>query len=190
MNILTDTNLSQGTNYVEIYLVSPINTIQKNDITTIYNTNLDPDIFFKILASMKKYAPQDIKYFQKEYKEYIVNDIVCQVYPSDNETKVFRKKPMNVDYNDKQHLLLLAFNKNKLTMLNFPSTKNINQTNYSKALIFRISNRIYLNFVISINEDMVDQKTYNIYINYNHDSNVDLPLINSSINKILEIIAI
>lgn len=187
MSILTDLNLSQGTNYVEMYIVSPINTIQKNENHTIYNTNLDPDIFFKILASMKKYS-QDVKYFQKEYKEYTVNDIVCQIYPSDNETKVFRKKPVNVEYNDKQHLLILSHNKNKLTMLNFPSTKNINQITYSKALIFRISNRIYLNFVISMNERLADKKTYNIYINYNHESNVDLSLINNAIKQILEII--
>jgi hypothetical protein len=31
-----------------MYIASPINTIQKNGNHTIYNTNLDPDIFFKI----------------------------------------------------------------------------------------------------------------------------------------------
>lgn len=187
MSILTDINLSSGTNYVEIYLVSPINTVTTNDNHTMYNTNLDPDMFFRILASMKKNS-QDVKFFQKEYKEYTVNDIICQIYSQDNETKVFKKKPNNVEYNDKKHLLVLSHNKNKLTMLNFPSTKNVNQITYSKALIFRISNRIYLNFVISINEQFDDQKTYNIYINYNHDSNVDLPLINKSITQILDIL--
>ncbi len=185
MTILSDTNFIAGTNYVEIYLVSPFNTCQENGNHVVYNTNLDPDIFFKSLASMKKYS-EEVKFFQKEYKEYIVNDITCQVYPNDNETKVFRKKTLGVEYKD--HLLVISHNKNKLTMLNFPSTKNINQTCYSKSLIFRISNRIYLNFVISINE--LKNKSYNIYINYNHDSNVDLSLINNSIMKILNTIKI
>lgn len=187
MTILNETTLSPGTNCIEMYIASPINTVQKNGNHTIYNTNLDPDIFFKMLASMKKYS-QDVKYFQKEYKEYIVNDIVCQVYPNDNETKVFKKKTNDVIYDEKNHLVILASNKNKLTMLNFPSTKNIQQTSFSKSLIFRISNRVYLNFVISINEALADQKTYNIYINYNHDANVDLTLVNTSITKILNVL--
>lgn len=159
-------------NYFEIHFFDKCNTTK--DYTQV---GLHVDAFWHLLESMHK---TNYKYFQREYKEYILNDLTCQMFTND-DVKVYKNTVVGVDIHD--DLFIAKYNRSKMTLLNFPSTTMIHNTSYVKQMIFRISNRIYLNFKIQIDRNRT--KTYTVFINYNHEDNVDLSLINKSIATLL-----
>jgi len=174
--------LINGANYYEIYLINKNqNKIIKNSCE-IYNISLDEQDFYNILSKIDQ---KKFKFFQKEYKEYINQEHICNIFTND-ETRVYDKKNINII--EKEKFITIASNLNKLTLLNFSSTKNHNKISFVKKLIFRITNRIYLNFEISINTLYPKNKIYTIYINYNHDDTVDINIINKNINDIVRLI--
>lgn len=152
-----------------------------NDEFEIIDIGLSSEQFYKMLGNMKT---SEFKFFQKEYKEYTHKDITCQSYVND-ETKVFKRKHLSLQKYDEY--VLFKSMRQKLTLLNFPSTKNLQQVMYVKKLIFRVSNRIYINFQISIDMNQ-QQKCYAVYINYNHEENVDVQLVNKSLGDIITIL--
>jgi hypothetical protein len=153
---------------------------------TEYNIGISEQKFYEIMnkIDMKK----NIKYFQREYKEYILKDLVCQRFIND-EVKVIRKIPLNVSElnTNVNNFIQVSYNKTKLTLVNFDSIKNLHKVSYIKKLIFRISNRIYINFEISI-DSKTKNKNYLVYINYNHDDNVDFNITNRCINDIIDML--
>ena len=175
------------TNYIEFYIINK-HTLLDDGIDVI-DINLDRDVFMKILGNMKLLASSDVKYFQKTYKEYMVSDITCQVHSHIEDIKVFRKKALGFVKEEKHPNVKVIFStKSKLTMLNFPSTTNIQEMSYVKTLIFRVNNRIYVNFNVSISADDPESKTYTIFINYNHDNNVDITLTQNILQNLLDTI--
>jgi hypothetical protein len=170
-----------GFNYLEIYFTNKQSTPGIHDDLQSYDIQLGKDLFQTMLSSMKS---TDFKFFQKEYKEYTHKDLTCQSYTND-EVKVYRKTPVNVETID--HKIFVTSMRQKLTLLNFPSTTDLQQVTYVKKLIFRVSNRIYVNFEITMN-NVTKQKVYTVYINYNHEENVDAMLINQTLYKVLQIL--
>jgi hypothetical protein len=136
--------------------------------------------FSKILSKM---ISTDYKFFERQYKEYFIDDIIIHNY-NNEETKVSKLKPKN--YIDIDNYRIIGYQKTKLTSINYPSTTYIFNINYIKKLIFRVSNRIYINFEISLDEDSL--KTYKVYINYNHDQNVDFTLIDKTLDDIIKLL--
>jgi hypothetical protein len=172
--------LVPGANYYEIIIADKKEVL--TDIITKFNVGISEKQFYDIMYKIdgKKY-----KYFQREYKEYFNKDLVCQCFLND-DVKVHRKVPINIDENI-QNNIIVAYNKNKLTLVNFPSTKNLHKISYVKKMIFRVSNRIYINFKISIDSE-TKNKNYVIYVNYNHDDNIDFNIISRNIKEILDML--
>lgn len=167
MNYLIHSN---ECNYYEYVLTSDISKYDMGKKT-----------FFDILTKM---ALENHKCFEKKYKEYIVsNNITCHNYEN-KDIKIYTNKALYIENKDKY--IIIGYNKTKQTILNYPSTNNIYVTNYIKKLIFRVTNRIYINFEICLQENK--KKLYKIYINYNHDNNVDTKIINQNIDDLLKII--
>lgn len=138
--------------------------------------------FFGTLAKM---AFTDYKYFEKQYKQYIVlgdDNIFCHNYENE-ELKIFKNTPVLVEEGD--GFKTYGYSKTKLTVLNYPSTTHIFDISYVKRLTFRVSNRVYINFEISFSPDD-EKKTYRVYVNYNHDNNVDMKIVNKSLNEVLK----
>jgi hypothetical protein len=161
--------LPKNCNYYEIVLLSNDNKY-----------DFGQSGFSKVLAKMSQTT---YKHFEKNYKEYIIEDIIVHNY-NNEETKVFRNSAKDVIEN-KDHIII-GFQKTKLTPLNYPSTTYIYNISYVKKLIFRISNRIYINFEINLDKD--SYKTYKIYINYNHDNNVDMSQILSQLDELMKLL--
>jgi hypothetical protein len=157
-------------NYVEIYLIN-------NNINNIVDTSINKDLFYKIL---NKFKSDNFKFFQKEYKQYTLSNIYYENY-NNEDVKVTKKICNNVNISKK--FMTVFYNKNKLTMLNLPSTVKVNDISYIQKLTFRINNRIYLNFQSKKNNNTIH---YSIYINYNHDDNVDTNITNNIIKPILQ----
>jgi hypothetical protein len=176
-------NLISGSNYYELFICEGKNKLNHVSEDTEYNIGVSEKKFYDIMNRID--TKKNIKYFQREYKEYILKDLVCQRFIND-EVKVMRKIPLNVsEFNN--NYIQVAYNKTKLTLVNFDSTKNLHKISYIKKLIFRISNRIYINFEISI-DSKTKNKIYLVYINYNHDDNVDINITNKCINDVIDML--
>ena len=167
----------EGVNSFEIYLVAKPEPDVPPEFQ-VYNIAIDDQKFSEI---MQHVAKTNHKYSQRDFKEFTHKDMQCLCYTND-EVKVYRTTPMHIQYSEP--FLIIGSNKSKLTLLNFPSTTSIHQTVYVKQLVFRITSRIYLNFRSSIDES-TRKKVNSIYINYNHDSNVDMKMINEILVELM-----
>lgn len=158
----------EDSNYVEIKLY------KKKIGENIYDINYTKDEFYNIMNRLK------YKCFQKDCKQYVSGNLIYENF-NNEDVKVYKTEIKNIKINSEY--IISFYNKSKLTVLNFESSTNINDINYIRKLIFRVSNRIYINFEIKKkNNNLV----YNIYINYNHDDTVDLSLINDSLENIIK----
>lgn len=171
-------DFNNDSNYIEIYLTELEKSI---DGLHIYKTNIGYDSFMSLLDTMRD---RSFKFFQKEYKEYIYKDIICQCYTND-ETKVFKKKTLKMS--SLKNWIVIYNNKIKQTLLNFPSTTDLQYTSYNKKLIFRVNNRIYVNFKISLDTN-TNNKWYEVYINYNHEENVDTQLAKTTLEEVIKML--
>jgi hypothetical protein len=166
--------LLDNSNYVEIYVLNNKYTDQIG-----IPTGLSKNKFYDLLAKFKN---DNFKFFQKEFKQYTIGNIYYENY--DNEdVKVNKKECKHFQINNE--FITTFYNKNKLTMLNLPSTVKINDIQYIRKLTFRINNRIYLNFECKKNNNN-NNIYYSIYINYNHDETVDYTITNNIIKPLLQ----
>jgi hypothetical protein len=156
-------NIESSVNYIEIIL--------KNISSE--------DIFYE---KMSRLSNENYKYFQKEYKQYISENMYYQNL-NNEDVSVFKSECKQVDEYPKY---MIAYNtRTKLSLMNFASSIKINSISYVRKLIFRITNRIYINFEV---KKYNDNLSYLIYINYNHDTSVDIEVINKELYNILKLI--
>lgn len=162
------------TNYVEYTLFAQPTTQQ-----TGWKTDLGEDKFQSIL---RKYAKHNNKYTQKEYKEFVYGDVYYQNF-QDNDLKVFRLTPLSSSYT--KNRLMVNFNKQKMSLINVPTTTCTDTIRYVKHLVYRISHRVFLNFVVKKDADD-NASTYNVYVNYNHTPNVDMEIVTKQLDNLFK----
>jgi hypothetical protein len=175
VNIITKHSES---NYFEFHFTQGKNIKLDNDITQI-STSFSKQSFYDLL---QKTSTSDYKFSQKQYKEAIVGNIVYQNNKNEDIT-IFNIDTKDVCILDDNNVVCFAHNKNKLTILSLPSTNSIHYEHYVKRLTLRLSNRIFINFEHSLDSN---DKVYRVYLNYNHDNNVDIPSVAKSINQIIK----
>jgi len=178
-------NLVPGANYYELFVYQDENVLNSENDDKQFGIGLSEKQFYEVLNKINA-THKGFKYFQREYKEYVLKNLVCQCFTND-EVKVMKKKSLDVSPLADEKFIQVAYNKTKLTLVNFDSTKNLHQISYIKKLIFRVSNRIYINFEISI-DSKTKTKSYMIYINYNHDDNVDFSVTEKSIKELISML--
>lgn len=164
-------------NYIEYHVVH-----EELDMN-VYKVNLGQERFTNILKVMS--AREDLKFFQKSYKEYNYGEIIYQNYDN-TETRVFRKVPVSSVYNN--HVLKVAFQRQKLSIINVPSNTAYKEIYTVNHLIFRITNRIFLNMLVKRSNTATDHVSYNVYVNYNHDDAVECSQTERKITEILDLI--
>ena len=166
-------------NYIEYYVVN-----EELDMN-VYKVDLGQERFTSILKVMS--GREDLKFFQKSYKEYNYGEIIYQNYDN-TETRVFRKVPISFDYNN--HVLKVAFQRQKLSIINVPSNTSFKEIYTVNHLIFRITNRIFLNMLVKRSSKEIDHAavSYNVYVNYNHDDDVECSQTERKITEILDFI--
>lgn len=157
------------------------------DKTDMYDFNIPETTFEHLLHKIASIASRkDIKYFQKEYKEYIYSDTIYQIF-TDNEIKIYKLIPISTNQFRKQYQWLESnFQKHKLSLINVPSNIDYDTLSYVKTLIFRISNRVYVNFEVKLTDAFT---SYKVFINYNHDLNVDYIEIEKQIISIMNLLS-
>lgn len=177
-------------NYYEIYIgagkqVQAGAKLESPESHKSYNIGLSRKDFRNLLSAIAK-SNLNLKPFQKEYKEYIYDDVIVHNYKN-TETHVFRHTPICVQPATSAGLLI-GYQKNKLTFLNVPSTRNIYDIQYVKKLIFRVNNRIFVNFQSSVN--LNQEKTYTVYINYNHENNIEQDSVQNNIESLMKVLSL
>lgn len=159
-------------NYIEYVLFA-------KSVSNGWQTDIGQAAFQEVL---KKYARNNTNSTQKEYKEFVYGDIYYHNMPN-NEIKVYRLNPLSSTFDN--NCLCVRFNKQKLSMVNVPSTKCVDSIRYVKHLVYRISNRVFLNFVVKM-DNANKHLTFTVYVNYNHDNNVDMQVITKQLNKVFK----
>jgi nuclear transport factor 2 (NTF2) superfamily protein len=172
--------LNSNSNYYEIYLTSNLKHDLLDKEAMAFKIDISKDEFDSMLQTISN-ANTNYKFFQKEYKEYKYNEVTLHNYKNE-ETRVFKFTPQVIYKND--NAFLIGYQRNKLTFLSVPSTTSIYEISYIKKLIFRVNNRIFLNFQCNYTDDT---KIYTIYINYNHEANIDPDGVNNAIKTIFDI---
>lgn len=165
-------------NYIE-FVVSSRNS---ESSLNIYDTDLDKDVFYNILRKLQN---ESYKYFQKDFKQYTSGNLIYETSKESSDIKVYKKVPINAmnTVNGIQNVTALCYKKTKLSILSFPSSLNINSILNVRRLTFRVNNRIYINF--EIKQKLNGDNNYNIFVNYNHDPNVDASVMCRLIQSIL-----
>tara|TARA_Y100000591_G_C21750959_1_gene654727 strand:+ start:173 stop:742 length:570 start_codon:yes stop_codon:yes gene_type:complete len=173
-------------NYLEINMLNSKNNRNNENNENnenIININWEENDFINILnVFLNKYR---LKPFEKRFKIIKHKDLNLEYNISEN--KYYVNKILYINHLINQNYILFKYNKQNLPQISFPSTKNINDQYYLNKIIFKITNRIYINFEIKkkINNKNKNEEIYRrIYINFNNDkNNVDNNNINELLNK-------
>jgi len=175
--IISNTKQDNYSNYFEFHLCnSTYNDI--DDTLSIYNTSLDREKFYNLMYKM---MDTSYRYHQKQYKEVFIGDVCYQNFKNE-EMSIYNLQTNTIEsITDK--LFAIAQTKNKLSILNVPSTLNIYSENVIRRLIFRISNRVFVNFENGFSDN---KKYYKVFINYNHDKDVDVNVVTRHIKDALD----
>lgn len=169
-------------NYLEINLISPEVTSQQIDLNknlNITDINWNQKIFNKTLFDfMDKHK---LKPFERKFRvlKHYNKNLIYSI--NDNKYNVNTKEYVSHINNNKY--IMIKYNKDNIPPINFPSTKNIHEIYHINKIVFKITNRIYINF--ELKKKIINDK-YEIYrrlyINLNNDKkNLD----NNDINDIL-----
>lgn len=157
-------------NYVEIILKTSDNSI-----------NVDQQLFGRLLQNIRT---KGHPLFQKHCKQYINRNIYMETYDN-NQIKVYKQKyVMAGDVSDSLKVVVYSNEKQPYHM--FPTSKQMHSIAYVSKAICKINNRVFVNFE---RKQFNDAEVYfKIYINYNHDHNVDLANIQTALNVAISLI--
>jgi vacuolar-type H+-ATPase subunit F/Vma7 len=162
--ILDNTKPDDYSNYFEFVLCDTEKKSVNN--VDVYNTSFERDKFYVL---MYKLMDTNYKYYQKQYKEVLIGDVCYQNFKNE-DINIYTVNTNKVD-NISPFICAIAQIKNKQSILSLPSSLNIYSENIIRRLIFRVSNRVFVNFENGITDN---KKYYKIFINYNHDKDVDV----------------
>lgn len=126
--------------------------------------------------------------FQVDTKEYIFENMHLIKKIKDTqveETKVYDFK--FIEHKDYTHYRELRFNRSKIAVTAFPSTNNIHMILHKRRQIYRINNRIYVNFEFCWYKNSQDMHR-KVYINYNRTQDADIDKDTADIHALIELI--
>ena len=169
-------------NYAEINIISSMNrlkNINSNKNLNVLDINWNEKEFNKTLLNlMNNY---NLKPFEKKFRvlKHYNKKLIYSI--NDNKYNVNTEEYLSNSMTDKY--IMIKYNKENIPPINFPSTNNIHDMYHINKIIFKITNRIYINF--ELKKKIVNEKSEifrRIYINLNNDKkNLD----NNDINDIL-----
>lgn len=121
------------------------------------------------------------KMFQVDTQEYIYGTVhmfknICN--GEVQEVKVYNMVPIH--FASDNGLLTVKYERQKLSSVTFPSVTEIDMVKLYRRLIFRVNNKIYVNFQI----EKTDTEAFvrKVYVNFNNSHDTDV----SDSTKILE----
>ena len=175
-----------GVNYVEFNLLGskPSDEKDENDLV-VFDVNIDEQVF---MSKLKRIGSRFHKAFEKTFKCYMHRDMILEDFEEDG-VKIYKKDLIVADTKIASNVLTTCYKKHKVPFHIFPSTTDINGVFFCKRLTFRISNRLYINFDQHRYPDDPSKVIRKVFVNYNHDDNVDLDNIKLTLDTILQILS-
>lgn len=169
-------------NYIEYIFVPNFDTsINSNNLST-FDINVPEEQFVKLLhVIMSRYH----NHFEKLFQCILRSDLVLENYAEKKDINSYKKEVIKTEHRN-NNIIVLHYNRNKIPFHMFDSNTDINSLYYCRRLTFRVLNRVYINFDTQLYSD--ETIVRKIYVNYNHDDNVDMENINMTINTILNIL--
>ena len=161
-------------NYIEI--------IFKEKNSNENNINWTKENFDKLIVDL---VNKNYNCFRKKYDVYRYQNL-DYILNEDSQEKIMVYSSNLIDcLHDKDSSVIYhGIIKNNIPIYLFPSTKNIHDKSTVTRISFKINNRIYINFEIQRKNELT---YYKVYINYNHNSKVDLI---SNLSKLSEYLII
>lgn len=161
--------IPDGCNNIEVLLVRKHCSEQEH-----LNTNIPEAEFNSIIEAIHHFK---YKNFHKSFKTYCVGTLSLE-NTNHEDIKVFSKTTLKVDLEpsalkDANGRFAVLYNKKEKKPFHaFPSTTKLHSVFYTNRLIFRVSNRLFINFDVQFHPED-ETIVRRIFINYNHDNNVD-----------------
>lgn len=160
-------------NYLEIYFNNTnLDNLDNLDKINNFDLNLTEDRFKYILNTFIKET--ELKPFQKKFIIYLNKDKELHYLKNENKYNVFQKNLINLEIlKNNFNNIFIKYDKKDLPIINFSSTYQINDfidTIILNKLIFKLNNRIYINFEISTHKHNINNFLYKIYFNFNNNT--------------------
>lgn len=149
--------------YLEILLVQHIG----NSDSVKYDI---PEPDFNSYLQRLKSTPY--KYFQTDSQECAQGNLFLVKKIENNavtESKAYQVNPLEI-IDSVPGFRIVAYEKKKLATIAFQSTKSLDHVKHKRKLIFRVNNRIYINFQYEYCEGEVHRK---IFVNFNNSKDAD-----------------
>jgi hypothetical protein len=131
------------------------------------NVSLSQKRFEELLKKVKSNGNQ--KAYHKSFKVYVRDNLYLEA-EKDSEIRVYEKDPVSLS--NQSRYLVARYKKLRVPMHTFPSTMKIHTVYHSDLTIFRMHNRVFLNFEVQYYPSL-EAFVYKIFINYNHDQNAE-----------------
>lgn len=175
--------LNPACNTFEFHRIDP----DVSDVTQgILRTGLSESDFDHFMACAKGHLPGKPSY--KTFKCYRIGSKVMENSGQSNEdVRIHSFQIVTAEALSKTWVFTSCI-KNKLAYHTFPCTPRLHDMCHVERLVYRLHNRVFLNFEKQTPEEhqRLLPPIYKIYINYNHDPSVELSSIFQSIKKGLQ----
>lgn len=158
--------------YEEIVLINPVASLQETNCQA-YDYNIDKHTFEHLIQSIShsnniggaKISQYDIieTRLQNMQRVQIIEDGIAI------ETKTYEVVPSSCTNDpDNYRFIVTKFKRQKIPNVCFPSTSHYDAKRYIRRLVFRLSNRVFLNF-----QEEAPFKARKVYINVNHSKDAE-----------------
>lgn len=164
-------------NYIEFVLLASVPLHNAR----VFDISIPDDICCHIIETLRE---KGYKHHQHHYKEYTYRNLV---YESNEKNHKTFKKQLVSSSSSADEIHTFAYHKEKMPYHSFPSTINLDSVMYVSKLVFKVNNRLFINIEHKTNGNSSNNGYKKVYVNYNHDDNVDPLHVESSINSILEL---
>lgn len=166
----------EGCNYVEAH----IGTWNEG----IFLNGISKDSFYNLLQKMKHVDAKSSVYNTRHQSHYYLEKVDKIENEEIAETKVYQSKVLHTQ-KDPQ-VFWLYKQRNKVTSVLFPSTNLLHSVCHRKSVVFRVNNRLFVNFVIEKNQR--EGTIYKVFLNLNLTRDTDISDMSQKINKITDIL--
>jgi hypothetical protein len=147
--------------------------------------DIPEDQFMDMMFKMKK---ANYKYFQTDSQDYIKGNKHMKkkiVAGEVQEVKVYNISPLYIINENKY--IKVAYEKQKLSSIMFPSIDDVDTFVVTRKLIFRVNNKVYVNFQLqrTPGSDKIIRK---VYINFNNSRDTDIEEVNKQLDELITLI--
>jgi len=146
----------------------------ENDEALVLSTLITEEEFENKMDKARKVC--GTKPSRKTFKQFVKGDLFYNV-SDDGAISVHSITPV-CTLGDR----CFGYEKKKLTIVNFPSTTKYDAVVQVCKQTFKVSNRVYINFEKRENDNF-------IYVNYNHDPNVDWDIVTQDIKRAVDAVS-